>query len=133
MSITLEPLHLLACVSYLLLPPVNCSDPTPPMDGSIDPYQNTTEGAEIFFRCNPGFVPAGRMTATCASNGVWTPDPASFTCTREYIYYAVCIFLGSSQVFATEKSLGARLSYTCISGCTLNIEKVRLIKLLSGQ
>ena len=66
------------------LPPVNCSDPTPPTDGSIDPYQNTTEGAEIFFRCNPMFVPSTRMTATCASNSMWTPDPADLTCTCEY-------------------------------------------------
>ena len=55
------------------------------MDGSIELYQNTTEGAEIFFSCNPGFVLAGRMTATCASNGMWTPDPASLTCTCEYL------------------------------------------------
>ena len=55
------------------------------MDGSIDSYQNTTEGAEIFFRCNPGFVPAERMTATCASIGMWTPDPADLACTCEYL------------------------------------------------
>ena len=53
------------------------------MDGSIEPYQNTTEGADISFRCNLMFVPSTRMTATCASNGMWTPDPASLTCTCE--------------------------------------------------
>ena len=66
-------------------PPVNCSDPTPPMNGFIVPHQNTTEGAEVFFSCNPMFVPTGRMTATCASNGMWTPDPADLTCTCEYL------------------------------------------------
>ena len=55
------------------------------MDGSIEPYHNTTEGAEIFFRCNSMFVPPARMTATCACNGMWTPDPASLTCTCEYL------------------------------------------------
>ena len=66
------------------LPPVDCSDPTPPMDGSIESYQNTLENAEIFFRCDPGFVPSTRMTATCTSNG-WTPDPADQTCTCEHL------------------------------------------------
>ena len=60
--------------STSLLSPVNCSDPTPPTDGSTDPYQNTTEGAEIFFRCNPGFVPARRMRAVCGADGRWNPD-----------------------------------------------------------
>ena len=55
------------------------------MNGSIDPHQNTTEGAEVFFMCNPMFVPTGRMTATCTSNGMWTPDPADLACTCEYL------------------------------------------------
>ena len=65
------------------LPPVNCSDPTPPMDGSIEPYQNTTEGAEVFFMCNPMFVPTGRMTAVCGADQRWSPDPATLVCTCE--------------------------------------------------
>ena len=73
------------CSMLLSLPPVNCSDPTLPMDGSIDPYQNTTEGAEIFFRCNPGFVPSGNMTAVCGADGRWNPDPATLVCTCEYL------------------------------------------------
>ena len=63
--------------------PVNCSDSTVPGNGSIDPYQNTTEGAEIFFRCNPGFVPAGRMRAVCRADGRWSPDPATLVCMCE--------------------------------------------------
>ena len=37
----------------LISPIVNCSDPTSPGNGSIETYQNTIEGAEIFYRCNP--------------------------------------------------------------------------------
>jgi len=69
-------------IIYLFLI-VNCSDPTIPGNGSIRTYQNTTEGAEIVFGCNPGFVPfvpAGNMTAVCASNGRWNPDPAELSC-----------------------------------------------------
>ena len=72
-----------ACVITSQTSPVNCSDSTVPGNGSIDPYQNTTEGAEIFFRCNPGFVPAGRMRAVCRADGRWSPDPATLVCTCE--------------------------------------------------
>ena len=67
------------------LPPANCSDPTPPTDGSIEAHQNTTEGAEICFRCNSGFVPARRMRAVCGADGRWNPDPATVGCTCEII------------------------------------------------
>ena len=46
-------------------------------------------GAQIFFRCSPGFVPAGRMNATCVSPdgisavGTWTPDPSDLMCNGE--------------------------------------------------
>ena len=80
--------HLTFCVyvlSIISAYTVNCSDPTPPMNGSIAPYQNTTEGAEISFMCNPGFIPpAGRMRAVCGADGRWNPDPADLVCTCEY-------------------------------------------------
>jgi len=57
---------------------VNCSVPAPPGNGSIDPYQNTLEGAEISFRCNPGYLPTETMTAVC--NSTWTPYPAALAC-----------------------------------------------------
>ena len=67
------------------LPPlslVNCSGPTFPANGSIEAYHNTTEGAEIFFRCNPGFVAAGRMRAVCGADGRWNPEPFDLACTH---------------------------------------------------
>ena len=67
------------------LSPANCGGPTSPRNGSIDPYQNTTEGAEIFFKCNPGFVPAGRMRAVCRADGRWNPDPGTLVCAGELI------------------------------------------------
>ena len=76
-----------------LLSQANCSDPTVPGNGSIGTYQNTTEGAEIAFGCNPGFVPAGIMTAVCTLNGSWTPDPAIFVCTCECNTYVTYILL----------------------------------------
>ena len=74
------------CSLIYCFPPVNCSDPTFPTNGSSAPYQNTTEGAEIFFWCNPGFVPAGRMRAVCGTDGRWTPDPADLVCTCKVMW-----------------------------------------------
>ena len=68
------------CYASSFLSTVNCSGPTSPINGSIDPHLNTTEGAEIFFRCNPGFVPAGRMRAACTTDGRWNPEPAGLVC-----------------------------------------------------
>ena len=63
-----------------LLHIVNCSDPTFPGNGSIGTYLNTTEGGEVMFGCNPGFVPTGNMTAVCGAGGRWNPDPGDLTC-----------------------------------------------------
>ena len=59
--------------------------PAAPDNGSIVTVPNTLGGAEIFFRCNTGFVPTGNMMAVCTSdgispNGTWTPDPATLVC-----------------------------------------------------
>ena len=65
----------------MLLFSVSCRQPLIPGNGSIEAYQNSLEGAEIFFKCNPGFVPAGRMRAVCGADGRWNPDPATLVCT----------------------------------------------------
>ena len=65
--------------------------PHVPENGIIENIQSisTVGGAQIFFRCNPGFVPAGRMRATCVSPdgisavGAWTPDPTDLVCNGE--------------------------------------------------
>ena len=76
-------INFMLCYTLSLSSPVNCSDPTVPRNGSIEPYQNTTEGAEIFIRCNPGFVPAERMRTLCRADGRWNPDPTTVVCTCE--------------------------------------------------
>ena len=39
----------------------------------------------IFFRCEPGFNPAGRMRAVCGADGRWIPNPAEVRCTGEQL------------------------------------------------
>ena len=69
--------------------PVNCRVPRAPENGMIENIQSTVGGAQLFFRCNPRYVPAGRMSATCMSPdgisvlGTWTPNPADFVCNGE--------------------------------------------------
>ena len=72
-------------VEVVITIPVSCGQPLTHGNGSIETYQNTLEGAEIFFRCNPGFVPAGTMRAVCGADGRWNPNPAAFVCTCEII------------------------------------------------
>ena len=79
------------CIYLTFLPPVSCGVPHAPENGIIENSQgiSTVGGAQIFFRCSPGFVPAGRMSATCVSPdgvsvvGTWTPDPANLMCNGE--------------------------------------------------
>ena len=71
--------------------PVNCEIPTVPENGIIENIQSVSAvgGAQIFFRCSPGYVPPGRMSATCVSPGgisamgTWTPDPSDLVCNGE--------------------------------------------------
>ena len=40
----------------------------------------------IVFGCNSGFVPIENMTAVCALDGRWIPDPATLVCTCKSTY-----------------------------------------------
>ena len=86
--------HIFCNYTTSLLSQANCSDPTVPGNSYIETNQNTTEGAEVVFGCNPGFVPAGNMTAVCTLNGSWTADPAILVCTCEcntYVTYKLLV------------------------------------------
>ena len=67
------------------------------------------EGAEIFFGCNPGFVPAGRMRAVCGADQRWNPDPGDHVCTCEFSHN-VCIYV---QVAATMYIILCKSTYIC--------------------
>ena len=59
---------------------VDCGAPVAPRNGSLESYTNTTEGSQVFYSCNLGLVPEGRMRAVCTRNG-WSPNPAELCCT----------------------------------------------------
>ena len=58
---------------------VNCGPPVAPRNGSLESYTNTTEGSEVFYSCDQGLVPEGRMRAVCTRNG-WSPNPDDLRC-----------------------------------------------------
>ena len=59
---------------------VDCGPPVAPRNGSLESYNDTTEGSEVFYSCNQGLVPEGRMRANCTRNG-WSPNLADLVCT----------------------------------------------------
>ena len=79
---------------------VDCGLPGVPRNGSLESYTDTTEGSEVFYRCDPGLVPGGRMRAVCTRNG-WSPNSATLCCTKsrykyllfsiKYTFFAVII------------------------------------------
>ena len=58
---------------------VDCGPPVVPQHGSLENYTSTTEGSEVFYRCDQHLVPEGRMRANCTRNG-WSPNPADLSC-----------------------------------------------------
>ena len=59
---------------------VDCGDPHPPINGLIRNYSTTTEGANISFTCEDGFIPDVDIIAICFNNGIWNPLPINYTC-----------------------------------------------------
>ena len=56
---------------------VDCGSPGNPRNGSLEGYTITSEGSEVFYRCNQGLVPEGRMRTVCTRNG-WSPNPLKY-------------------------------------------------------
>ena len=60
---------------------VDCGAP-PTLGGGVivEAYNSTLVNSDIFFQCQqPGLVPSYR-SATCGSDGRWSPDPSQVEC-----------------------------------------------------
>ena len=42
---------------------------------TVEQFSSTIVGSEIFYQCQPGFLPEGRRTVLCGGDGRWNPDP----------------------------------------------------------
>ncbi|CAI8023423.1 hypothetical protein GBAR_LOCUS13694 [Geodia barretti] len=56
-----------------------CRVPPSPVNGSIEEYRSTEEGAEIQFHCHDGYTPNERMSSQCL-NSSWSPQPMDLVC-----------------------------------------------------
>ena len=54
-------------------------------------YTDTTEGSEVFYSCDPGLVPEGRMRAVCTRNG-WSPNCADLRCAGVFYTWQTFFF-----------------------------------------
>jgi len=59
---------------------VGCGHPSPPANGTIEPYSSTQVGAEVQYHCDEGHTPREWRTSQCQENGSWAPDPALDNC-----------------------------------------------------
>ena len=81
-------------------------------------------GAQIVFRGNSGFVPAGRMSATCRSpdgvsvDGTWTPDPADLVCNGEtmqsYMKYLISASCHATYLRIQTVVVVTYIKYICV-------------------
>lgn len=55
----------------------NCSAPILNAGVISEPYNDTTEGAVIYFNCVHGFAPNERRMAVCQHSGHWSPEISS--------------------------------------------------------
>ena len=61
-----------------------CSPPSSPLNGYINPYTSTVEGAQVTFTCqntsqNGIETPPEELhSAICTTFGIWEPDPFEF-------------------------------------------------------
>ena len=84
-NVTIKELATLFCdASKQILPnfpfPGDCGHPIAPQNGFLESYISTMESSEVFYSCDPGLVPEGRMRAVCTEDG-WSPNPADLNCT----------------------------------------------------
>ena len=59
---------------------VRCNEPVPPKNGQFVSGSRRTEGSEVVFMCNDGFLPSGEISAICRPDMIWVPDPGTFQC-----------------------------------------------------
>jgi len=60
---------------------IDCGSPPAPRNGSLESFTSTTEGSVVFYSCDPGLVPVGRMMSVCTGSG-WNPDLPGLNCSE---------------------------------------------------
>ena len=89
-------------IILLPLPLAGCRAPPSPVNGSIEEYRSTEEGAEIQFHCHDGYTPNGWMISQCLNSSwfmdlvcVLTPPPKLPS--NDYVFLLCLPFLHQTQ------------------------------------
>ena len=78
------------CVNCVFLAGVQCPSVPDLVNGAVLTTETRFNFAdEVTFLCDLGFMPTGARTISCQSDGQWSVDPSTFTCSRESIQYAL--------------------------------------------
>ena len=78
--LSLDRVHENNYFSQFTLLSADCGPLIAPQNGSLESYTDTINGSEVFYSCDPGLVPEGRMRSVCTENG-WSPTPGDLNCT----------------------------------------------------
>ena len=63
-------------IVFICMHTVNCSAPSPPLNGHIQNVLSST----LTFGCNAGYEPQETIIAICVAPDVWTPLPHDLIC-----------------------------------------------------
>ena len=87
-------------MNFLFFFSADCGLPVAPWNGSLENYTGTAEGSELFYSCDPGLMPKGRMRAVCTNSG-WSPSPADLSCILGN-FQQICIIDGGMCLVCNE-------------------------------
>ena len=88
----------------------------------VELFSSTINNSEIFYQCQPGFLPEGRRILLCGEDGRWSPDPQGLcigkqACKRLFCLYFHCSVLFDSYSYSRQKSVYG--CYCCHYSCCL--------------
>ena len=94
-----------------------CGAPSFSSGVTVEQFISTTVGSEIFYQCQPGFLPEGRRTLLCGGDGRWNPDPRDLCTGNLFCLSFHCFDFTSFFVVVSDKSLStaATAAITAVS------------------
>ena len=73
---------------------IACGAPSFSCGVTVEPFSSTINNSEIFYQCQPGFLPEGRGTLRCGEDGRWSPDPQDLCTGKQacnFVYYYIVL------------------------------------------
>ena len=54
---------------------IDCGTPSFTGGVAVEPFNSTTVGSDIFYKCQSGHLLEERRNLVCGGDGMWSPDP----------------------------------------------------------